>query len=264
MSTQETVFPIYQIIDFIFDTDLTSSEKLLLIGLLRFYNRKTGKCFPSLDTLNMTTSLNKKTIQANVEKLIAKGMIQVIKGGYTKPNHYTLLFIEWCKITPLTGTTTPTLTGTTTPTLTGTTTPTEPREGKEGKERIYSTEIKNFCDTYMNFIIQKKKNRAPKYTPVLFKNSCSVVDKLIRLDDFSLQYIQDALRWAYKDEFWSDQVLSLAQLRKTTKGDSLTKFQKISNQYDKYIKPHDHRDAYIEQIKAYADEQERKTQNGNS
>ena len=94
------VFPIYQILELIFDWDLSSSEKLLAMALLRFYNHKTGLCFPGIRTLAECTGMTKKTILKTVEQLIEKGLITVEKGSRIKPNYYKLLYVGWCKIQP--------------------------------------------------------------------------------------------------------------------------------------------------------------------
>jgi DNA-binding MarR family transcriptional regulator len=94
------VFPVYQITELIFDWDLSSSEKLLAIALLRFYNKRTGLCFPGIRTLAECTSMTKKTVLTTINKLIEKGLITVEKGSRIKPNYYNLLYIRWCKIEP--------------------------------------------------------------------------------------------------------------------------------------------------------------------
>ena len=97
------IFPIYQLIDLIFDLDyLSSSEKLLLIAFMRFYNRKTKRCFPGLTTLSCCTGLARKTIIENIKKLSKKKVIKVKSGNRIKPNEYSLLFIGWLDTTPQT------------------------------------------------------------------------------------------------------------------------------------------------------------------
>ncbi len=98
---------------------------------------------------------------------------------------------------------------------------------------IYSDtprQIVEFSKNFIEFISSTKKGLAPKSHDLL-KNSSVVVDKLIRLDGFSLEYIRCVLQWAVQDDFWSDNLLSIAGLRKTKEG--LTKFQKIAAAYER-------------------------------
>jgi phage replication O-like protein O len=94
--------------------------------------------------------------------------------------------------------------------------------------------IENFVQGFIQYIQETKNNLAPK-SDNLEKNSIDVVGKLIRLDNFTLQYVRDVMAWAVKDHFWSRNVYSLSGLRK--KDDGLTKFQKIAAQYESELKP---------------------------
>ena len=87
------VFPIYQILDFIFELDVSSSEKLLLLALLHFYNSKTKACFPGIRALAASTGMVYQTILNATDKLVEKGLITLVKGDQTKSNRYNLLFI---------------------------------------------------------------------------------------------------------------------------------------------------------------------------
>ena len=91
-------------------------------------------------------------------------------------------------------------------------------------------DISEFSQKFIEYIQGTKGNRAPSGDD-LFKNSADTVDKLIRIDGFDLDYIKHVLWFAVNDDFWSDNVLSLAGLRRKT--DGLTKFQKIANSYEK-------------------------------
>ena len=96
--TLETIFPIYQIMNYIFDSDITSSEKLLAIALLQFYNQKTSRCFPGIRALSDCTSMSKSTIMTAIDKLVKNGFIEVEKGNQKKSNNYKLLYVTCTKI----------------------------------------------------------------------------------------------------------------------------------------------------------------------
>lgn len=96
---------------------------------------------------------------------------------------------------------------------------------------IFPEEIKNFSDTFQAHVLKTHSNKAPKITDSLLNKCNDTIDKLIRLDNFKLDYIIEVLRWAVKDDFWSGQLFSLASLRRKSNND-LTKFQNIANAYD--------------------------------
>lgn len=101
------------------------------------------------------------------------------------------------------------------------------------KEKI-DDEIIYFVTGFQNAVLEAHGAKAPKITDSLIKNGSSCIDKLIRLDGFEKEEVFNAIRWAYKDSFWSNQVFSMASLR--TKGkNGLMKFQNIINSMQ--IKP---------------------------
>ena len=102
------------------------------------------------------------------------------------------------------------------------------------KEKEYSANLKEFTSDFISYI--KKTN--PKKLPTSknhLESSLNTLKKLTSIDGFDENYIFDVLRWAKKDDFWQDQIYSLAGLRKKNK-DGLTKFQNIIISYDKKSK----------------------------
>lgn len=229
------VFPIYQLIDLIFEMDnISSSEKLLCIALLRFHNRKSGRCFPGLTRLSESTGMSRKTLIENTKKLEKKKVIKVKKGNRTKPNEYTLLFIGWLDIEPQSEPQSePHIEPLSEPPIEPQPEPlTTPKQRKgKVKERDnkinISPEIIDFTEQFSDYVCKLNPNlKKPD-----LKKSADTVDKLIRLDGFTLDYIIEAIRWAVKDDFWGGQVFSLAPLRAKSKN-TLTKFQNISNSFN--------------------------------
>lgn len=107
----------------------------------------------------------------------------------------------------------------------------EREECKNGDILSYITsDISEFCHNFIKYIQDTKGSRAPSGAD-LFRNSADTVDKLIRLDGFTLDYVKQVLWFAVNDDFWSDNTLSLSGLRRKT--DGLTKFQKIANSFEK-------------------------------
>lgn len=112
-----------------------------------------------------------------------------------------------------------------------------------------SPEISEFVTAFQQHIVKIHKRQAPKITPGLINGGCDAVEKLIRLDGYTLDEIKAAMRWAVEDEFWSPNARSLAGLRK--KGSNgLMKIQNIveaqsrgSMSIDAYLAEHERRQA---------------------
>lgn len=93
--------------------------------------------------------------------------------------------------------------------------------------KIYSDEIKNFTTSYQEYVLTQFPKTAPKISDSLIEKCCDTIDKLIRLDDFSFGEVYETIQWASKDDFWSNQILSLSQLRKKSSKNGNTKFVNI-------------------------------------
>ena len=93
---------------------------------------------------------------------------------------------------------------------------------------------KNYSETILqivkDFYILKSKNHknAIKITDSLIDKSCDAIDKLNRIDEVPLDYINTAITRSITDEFWRDQIMSLSGLRK--KRDGVMKFTNLANQ----------------------------------
>jgi len=102
----------------------------------------------------------------------------------------------------------------------------EEKEKKEEKKE-YSPEICDFVRAFQATISERFEKQAPKKTEALIKNGCEAVDKLIHVDGFEMLEVRRVVRWAIEDSFWSKNSLSLAQIRKMSDSNGLTKFQNI-------------------------------------
>jgi hypothetical protein len=94
-------------------------------------------------------------------------------------------------------------------------------------------EIVPFAEQFQGYVAQTQGAKAPVVKDSLIKSCSEAVDKLIRIDKHSLDTIANVLRWAVTDEFWADNVLSLASLRKRREAGGQTKFQKILAAYER-------------------------------
>ena len=95
-------------------------------------------------------------------------------------------------------------------------------------------EICTFVVDFIFHISDTKGNRAPIKTESLFEKSFDTVLELIRIDNFTFEYILEVIRWVPKDEFWNNNLFSLAALRKKS-SNGLTKFQNIANAYEQRL-----------------------------
>ncbi|MFZ5564614.1 MAG: hypothetical protein ACOZBW_11230 [Thermodesulfobacteriota bacterium] len=97
--------------------------------------------------------------------------------------------------------------------------------------KIFDGALTAFVDDTMTKINFLAGSLAPKRSAALEWSACDTIDRLIRLDGFTLKYVVDVITWAIGDDFWQRNLLSLASLRKPSKN-GLTKFQNIAAQYE--------------------------------
>ena len=92
----------------------------------------------------------------------------------------------------------------------------EKKDNKENNKKIYSDEIKNFTATLLNYFDSdyvKKLTKPEKWKLV------DVIEKLIRIDKYTKEQIEYAVKFARSDDFWKKNFLSLNKLRKKDKSD---------------------------------------------
>ena len=87
-----------------------------------------------------------------------------------------------------------------------------------------------FARRFQNEVILAHGNTAPKFTEQLILSGAKVLDKAVRLDGFEWQEMQDALLWAVTDDFWGQNVKSLAQIRNKTRA-GITKLQSVVSEF---------------------------------
>jgi len=103
---------------------------------------------------------------------------------------------------------------------------------KNGKNKEYSPELERFVDDYIAYVKNTHGKSSPNVTDKTRSDYLDSVDKLIRIDGFTLEEIRKALLWAVTDkDFWAGQVLSLARLRSKSKN-GLKKFQNLFVAYE--------------------------------
>ena len=107
------------------------------------------------------------------------------------------------------------------------------QEQREEKEIPANPRFAGFVREFQNAIAAKHGATAPKVTDSLIAAGCQAMEQAERIDGFSWDEIQDALLWAMDDDFWGNNVLSLAQVRKRGANDT-SKLQKVMAAYQKH------------------------------
>lgn len=110
----------------------------------------------------------------------------------------------------------------------------------KNNKKIYKYIYPDMIDFVVGFIFHIQEDK-PKFAPSLTKThlekSYKTIIDLCRLDGFEWEYVKTVVYWAVKDEnFWSDNLQSLATLRKKSETNGLKKFQNIAKSYEKAIK----------------------------
>jgi phage replication O-like protein O len=116
--------------------------------------------------------------------------------------------------------------------------PTKDTYTKDNKDIPVNLDLpKLYFDLSLNFHQKQKKNgyyhkdfkKELSQNSKVVKNGAEVIDKLIRLDNETLEDIKATLRFALKNDFWQGQVISLSGLRKKSKSNGNTKYFNIKN-----------------------------------
>jgi len=94
-------------------------------------------------------------------------------------------------------------------------------------------QIKKFADEFIEDVFRQEGNKAPKITPALKTKSYAAIDALVRIDGFTLEYIEQVVGWGVKDPFWKPNLLSLGSLRRVSVNNGLTKFQNVASAFEK-------------------------------
>ncbi len=106
-------------------------------------------------------------------------------------------------------------------------------KNEKNKEEIYTPNLKKFVADFIKYIKETSPQKLPG-NDNLFNTSLDTLEKLIRIDGFEEDYILKVIRWAKQDNFWSNQIYSLAGLRVKNQS-GLTKFQNMVIRYDNSI-----------------------------
>src|ERR671921_812904 len=85
----------------IFDPALSSSAKCVAVAILEWRNDKSGRCFPSYETIGECCGLKRRMVYNAVQELKAAGWLDYTsRPGRTHANEYVFNFQKMHDLTP--------------------------------------------------------------------------------------------------------------------------------------------------------------------
>ena len=87
-------------------------------------------------------------------------------------------------------------------------------------------EYAEYATSFQNRVADLQGNIAPAITQGLINQAVDVIDKLVRVDGFTLPEIQATMDWAAGSDFWGKNAMSLAAVRKPLRNGTM-KFKQI-------------------------------------
>lgn len=236
--------------------EISGGAKLVYARLAQFAG-KNGKAFPKQLTLSVEIGIGERQLRRNIKELIEIGLIGVVQQGLGLPNYYEFYTHEW-----LSGPEWTYMSGQERSDMSGQgghmcPVPLKENHKEENQKKIktFSPEIKEFVSSFQKYVSDTHGVKAPKATESLLNNGMDIVDKLIRLDGFTLDQVKTSIRWAVTDDFWIKNVLSLGSLRKKSKSNDLTKMQNIYSSWEKATggSTAPNRPAFVDEMNLYGD-----------
>lgn len=95
-----------------------------------------------------------------------------------------------------------------------------------------SPELLDFARTFQSEVVTTHGDTAPKITDRLIEDGALELERAIRLDGLDLAECQKALMWGVHDEFWGQNLKSMARMRTKTRA-GVTKLQSVIGGYRK-------------------------------
>jgi hypothetical protein len=193
-----------------------SPQAVRLYGVLRRYADRDGSCFPSRKRLASDLRMEStKPVDKALKELIAIGAItsehRHTEQGDLQSNLYTVLSMpmggdEKLPTSPLFGPH-----GSSRKEATVATETSQIRKAilKESQDKEVPKQYLYLCNLLADLMVQNGIKR-----PTVSGKWISDIDKLIRLDEKTVEQVEAAIRWSQADSFWSSNIHSPAALRK--------------------------------------------------
>lgn len=193
-----------------------SPQAVRLYGVLRRYADRDGSCFPSRKRLasDLRTESTKPVDRA-LKELVGIGAITIehrhTEQGDLQSNLYTVLSVpiggdEKLSTSPLFGPH-----GSSRKEVTVGTETSQIRKAifKESQNKEIPKQYNYLCNLLADLMVGNGVKR-----PTISGRWISDIDKLIRIDEKSVEQVEAAIRWSQNDSFWSSNIHSPAALRK--------------------------------------------------
>jgi len=193
-----------------------SAQAVRLYGVLRRYADRDGSCFPSRKRLASDLRMEStKPVDKALKELIAIGAItsehRHTEQGDLQSNLYTVLSMpiggdEKLPTSPLFGPH-----GSSRKEATVGTETSQIRKAiiRESQDKEVPKQYLYLCNLLADLMVSNGVKR-----PTISGKWIADVDKLIRIDEKTIEQVEAAIRWSQADSFWSSNIHSPAALRK--------------------------------------------------
>ena len=193
-----------------------SPQAVRLYGVLRRYADRDGSCFPSRKRLASDLRMEStKPVDRALKELITIGAItsehRFTEQGDLQSNLYTVLSMplgsdEKLPTSPLFGPH-----GSSRKEATVATESSQIRKAilKESQDKEVPKQYLYLCNLLADLMVNNGVKR-----PTISGKWVADIDKLIRIDEKTVEQVEAAIRWSQADSFWSSNIHSPAALRK--------------------------------------------------
>ena len=105
-------------------------------------------------------------------------------------------------------------------------------------------ELLDFARKFQNEVAITHGNTAPKITDALIVDGALELERAVRIDGLEISEVKLALMWAVHDDFWGQNLKSMARMRTKTKA-GVTKIQSAIGEYRRHAgRPNENRDRW--------------------
>jgi hypothetical protein len=193
-----------------------SPQAVRLYGVLRRYADRDGSCFPSRKRLASDLRMDStKPVDRALKELVTIGAITIThrhtEQGDLQSNLYTVLSVpiggdEKLSTSPLYGPH-----GSSRKEATVGTESSQIRKAiiKESQDKEIPKQYLYLCNLLADLMVGNGVKR-----PTISGKWIGDIDKLIRIDEKTVEQVEAAIRWSQADSFWSSNIHSPAALRK--------------------------------------------------
>jgi len=180
--------------------NLNASDKIVY-AVIMDHNSKNNKCFPGKRTIMKKTGLSGDTVCESIKRLESSGALIVVRPGNGKSNRYK----SGLEIGPVGKSD-----------RSENQTPTGPKTRPEAvrKSDHNQTRLYNQTLELASFLFDSIREIIKDFKKPDFEKWAADFGKMIQDDNRNPKQIEAVIKWALRDAFWRDKLLSPAGLRK--------------------------------------------------